>query len=317
MLKATRTINPQAPIIEVVPYNPNWPEKFAKESAKIRQALGENCIMIHHIGSTSIPGLAAKPVIDMVPVVKDILEVDSSSLEKLGYVSRGEYGMLFRRFFSTSECHVHIWEEGNAEIEKHLLFRDYLKGHSQDFNRYESLKRELAQNFRTDRTSYSLAKDDLVREILQKAGFQGLTMVQAFTDREWSAVKSMRQRCFFDRVDLQDPYTWTFEDDKHFHIVLMKGCEIIGYAHLQFWPDNRAALRIIVIEEAYRGKGVGGEFLKKLERWLSHQNIKSLHTQSSKEAYAFYKKLGYVEMPFNDPDGYESDPQDIDMGKIL
>ena len=168
-----------------------------------------------------------------------------------------------------------------------------------------------------DRASYTLSKDDLVKEMLHKAGFDGVTMVQALTDREWKTVKSMRQQYFFDVVNVQDPYTWTFENDKHFHIVLSKGIDIIGYAHLQFWPDNRAALRIIVIEEADRNQGLGTTFLKNLERWLVHQGIKTLHTQSSPAAYNFYKKTGYVEMPFNDPDGHESDPQDVDMGKNL
>lgn len=317
MLKVTRDILPNSPAVEVVPYNPLWPEMFAQEAAKIRQVLGENCVIIHHIGSTSIPGLAAKPIIDMVPVVKDILKVDSAALEQLGYGSRGELGMLFRRYFSNKALHLHIWEEGNPEIDKHLLFRNYLISHPNELKRYEALKLELAKSFKDDRASYTLSKDDLIKEMIQKAGFDGITMVQALTDREWAAVKHMRQHYFFDKVNIQDPYTWTFDDTRHFHIVLSKGCEIIGYAHIQFWPDQRAALRIIVIEEEHRKKGLGKKFLVDLERWLTHQNIKSLHTQASPEAYPFYKHLGYIEMPFNDPDGHKSDPQDIDMGKIL
>jgi N-acetylglutamate synthase-like GNAT family acetyltransferase len=175
----------------------------------------------------------------------------------------------------------------------------------------------LAETFKMDRTSYTLSKDDLVKEMLEKAEFQGITMVQALTDREWAAVKCMRYQYFFNGSGVQDPYTWTLEDENHFHIVLMKGCDIVGYAHVQFWPDNRAALRIIVIEEALRNQGMGLQFLKHIERWLTHQNIKSLHMQSPPAAYGFYHKAGYVEMPFNDPDGHESDSQDTDMGKKL
>ena len=317
MLKAKRQNNPKDPAVEVVPYDTRWPELFAQEAEKIRAALGENCITIHHIGSTSVPGLSAKPIIDMVPVVKDILKVDTSSLEKLGYEGRGELGMLFRRYFSNRSCHVHIWEDGNSEIDKQLIFRNYLREHPDELKRYEALKLDLAETFRMDRVSYTLSKDDFIKDMLQKAGFQGITMVQALTDREWEAVKSLRQRYFFDLNNVQDPYTWTFEDKAHFHIVLMKGCDIIGYAHLQFWSDNRAALRIIVIEENMRNQGMGGQFLKNLERWLTHQGIKSLHTQSSPTAYGFYKQAGYVEMPFNDPDGHESDLSDTDMGKVL
>jgi GrpB-like predicted nucleotidyltransferase (UPF0157 family)/N-acetylglutamate synthase-like GNAT family acetyltransferase len=317
MLKASRNINPNDPAVEVVPYDTRWPELFAVEAAKILAALGDNCIAIHHIGSTSVPGLSAKPIIDMVPVVKDILKVDTAAMEELGYRGRGELGMLFRRYFSNHVCHVHIWEEGNPEIDKHLIFRNYLIKYPSELKRYEALKLDLAEAFRMDRASYTLSKDNLVKEMLHKAGFQGITMVQALTDREWETVKRMRQQYFFDLVNVQDPYTWTFEDDKHFHIVLSKGCDIVGYAHLQFWPGSRAAVRIIVIEEAYRNQGLGSTFLKDIERWLTHQGIKSFHTQSSPAAYNFYKKSGYVEMPFNDPDFHESDPQDVDMGKIL
>lgn len=84
--------------IKVVPYNGNWPKMFEQESALIQQALGANCIIIHHIGSTSIPGLSAKPIIDMLPVVKNILEVDKATkaMESLGYEVKGEYGIALR-----------------------------------------------------------------------------------------------------------------------------------------------------------------------------------------------------------------------------
>ena len=317
MLKASRKTNPQDPAVEVVPYDPQWLELFTQEAAKIRAALGENCVAVYHIGSTSISGLSAKPIIDMVPVVKDILAVNAAALESLGYEGRGEMGMLFRRYFSNRVCHLHIWEEGNPEIDKHLIFRNYLIEHPDELKRYESLKLNLAKLFKQDRASYTLSKDDLIKEILQKAGFQGITMVQALTDREWEAVKRMRLHYFFNQFDKGDPYTWTFEDANHFHIVLMMGCDIVGYAHIQFWPNSRAALRIIVIEEAYRKQGLGQYFLAKLERWLTHQGIRSFHIQSSPEAQPFYKHAGYCEMPFNDPDGYKGDPRDIDLGKII
>src|SRR5436190_21363500 len=88
--------------IEVVPYNPAWPQLFEEEAAKIKQALGENCIAVHHIGSTAVPGLSTKPILDMSPVVLDIMRVDQAtpSMRSLGYEAKGEFGMLFRRFFT-------------------------------------------------------------------------------------------------------------------------------------------------------------------------------------------------------------------------
>ena len=94
-------VNQQLKLIEVVPYEPNWPMEFEQEAGQIKKALGDNCIEIHHIGSTSIPNLAAKPIIDMIPVVLDISKVDSANaaMQALGYEAKGEYGMLFRRYF--------------------------------------------------------------------------------------------------------------------------------------------------------------------------------------------------------------------------
>ncbi|CDZ81906.1 dephospho-CoA kinase/protein folding accessory domain-containing protein [Candidatus Rubidus massiliensis] len=87
--------------VKVVSYDPKWPLMFEAEAALIKQALGSNCLAVHHIGSTSIPGLSAKPIIDILPVVKNILEVDASTeaMENLGYDVKGEYGIAFRRYF--------------------------------------------------------------------------------------------------------------------------------------------------------------------------------------------------------------------------
>src|ERR1700691_4473702 len=87
--------------IEVIRYDPNWPAMFEQEATLIHRALGTNCLAIHHIGSTSVPGLSAKPIIDILPVVKNILDVDKATkvMEGMGYEAKGEYGVSFRRLF--------------------------------------------------------------------------------------------------------------------------------------------------------------------------------------------------------------------------
>jgi GrpB-like predicted nucleotidyltransferase (UPF0157 family) len=116
--------------IEVVEYDPSWPELFEIEAEQIKQALGRNCIEIHHIGSTSVPGLSAKPIIDMLPVVRDIQEVDKATkaMESLGYEAKGEYGMAFRRYFQKGKDirthNVHMYQEGDPEISRYLKFRN-------------------------------------------------------------------------------------------------------------------------------------------------------------------------------------------------
>lgn len=309
--------------IKVVAYNNEWPGMFEAEAKLIKQVFGDNCLAIHHIGSTAIPGLAAKPIIDILPVVKNILEVDTvnTGMEKLGYEAKGEYGMLFRRYFQKGGDHrthqVHVYENGNPEIERYLKFRDWMRAHAADRETYGKLKQELAEKYPNDILSYCMGKDVFVASIDNKTGFDGVRVVEALTDREWEAVRQLRQKYFFDRVPISDPYTWTFQHEAHKHLVLYKGSEIIGYAHIQLWPEKRSALRIIVIDEPYRNNGIGSDFLQICERWLKERGILALHIQSSPEAYQFYCKHAYIHLPFSDPDGYEGDPRDIEIGKVL
>ncbi len=307
--------------IEVVDYDPKWPELFKSEAEQVKQALGCNCVQIHHIGSTSIPGLSAKPIIDMLPVVRNIQEVDNAieAMESLGYEAKGEYGMAFRRYFQKGKSvrthHVHVYQEGDPEISRYLKFCDWMRSHKADAESYARLKLELAKKFPHDILQYCNGKDAFVASIDTKDGFDGWRIVKALTDREWNAVRAFRNKYFF--KSKEDPYTWTFTHKDHIHFVFYKNAEIIGYAHLQLWPESRAALRIIAIDEQHRNLGFGGQFLRLCERWLYHQGIKELLIQSSPEAYKFYRQHGYREMPFNDPDGYEGDPRDIEIGKCL
>lgn len=310
-------------IIEVVPYDPQWPKLFESEALLIQQALGDNCLAVHHIGSTSVPGLSAKPIIDILPVVKDILQVDTATkaMERLGYEAKGEYGIAFRRYFqkgSDVRTHnVHVFEEGDPEISRYLRFRDWMRIHNDDAQAYATLKIELALKFPQDILKYCFGKDAFVASIDAKDGFNGWRIVRALTDREWATVRALRQQYFFKLISSPDPFTWTFEHKDHIHFVFYKNADIIGYIHLHLWPEERAVLRMLVIDEPYRNRGFGSQFLKLCERWLLQQGIKSLLVQASQETHTFFCDHGYVEMTFEDPDRYEADSRAIRMGKCL
>ena len=307
--------------IEIIEYDPSWPELFEVEAKQIQQALGPNCIAVHHIGSTAIPELSAKPVIDILPVVRNIQEVDNATkaMESLGYEAKGENGIAFRRFFQKGgnlrTHHVHVYQEGDPEISRYLKFRDWMRTHPADAKKYGQLKAELAKKFPHDILQYCNGKDAFVASIDATDGFNGWRMVQALTNREWEAVRHFRQKYFF--KSKEDPYTWTFTHPDHIHFVLYKASEIIGYAHIQLWPEKRASLRIIVMDEHHRKLGWGSRFLRLCERWLYHQGYRKLLMQSTKVAYPFYNKDGYTPMPFEDPEGHETDPLDIEIGKCL
>ncbi|WP_341792919.1 GNAT family N-acetyltransferase [Rickettsia endosymbiont of Ceutorhynchus obstrictus] len=164
-------------------------------------------------------------------------------------------------------------------------------------------------------SSYKLI--EVVPYTLKKAGFKALRILKANDKTEWEAAKYFRQKYFFGLHNIEDPYTWTFNHTQHAHLVLYEGVEIIGYSHIQLWSDERAAMRIIVIDELKRNNNFGSKFLQVCEKWLKSKNYKTIHVESSPQALAFYRKNHYIEMPFNDPDGYESSEHDIAMGKKL
>lgn len=162
--------------IEVVDYDPQWSREFKKESKKIKSILGKNCIGIYHIGSTAVKGLKAKPIIDMMPVVKDISLVDehNKELEELGYECMGEYGIPGRRFFmkggDNRTHHLHVFEKTNqTEIERHLAVCGYLSSHSDVAKEYSELKATLAGKFTYDNDGYCNGKDAFVKNLEKKA----------------------------------------------------------------------------------------------------------------------------------------------------
>ena len=160
----------------VTEYNPLWPQLYRQEAEQIRAILRDNCVAIHHIGSTAVVGLCAKPVIDIMPVVVSLARVDAQkkAFEAIGYEVLGEFGIAGRRYLrkgGDERTHqLHIFEQGaDEQIERHLALRDYLRAHPQHAAVYGRLKRQLAQQFPWDIESYCDGKDDLVRKLEQAA----------------------------------------------------------------------------------------------------------------------------------------------------
>jgi len=153
--------------------------------------------------------------------------------------------------------------------------------------------------------------------MIEKTKQPELRMVRCTHPAEWEAARAFRQKYFFDLVPIADPYTWTFDHPKHVHLVLYQDNAVIGYTHLQLWPEKRSAMRIMVIDEPFRNQGFGGKFLALCEQWLKTQGYETLHMESRPESLNFYQQNGYKPMPFNDPEAHESDPRDIAVAKVL
>lgn len=166
--------------IQVVPYDPNWPFKFVSERSRLLEALGGwawatggVAVQIEHVGSTSVPGLAAKPCIDIAlgahpfPLEEGYIR----ALEGLGYEYKGENNIPGRQYFRRGphQVHLHVFQAGSGAIADLVAFRDYLRARAAARERYQVLKYELAREFRDDRTAYTDGKASLVRELLQEA----------------------------------------------------------------------------------------------------------------------------------------------------
>jgi GrpB-like predicted nucleotidyltransferase (UPF0157 family) len=160
--------------IVIVDYDPLWPEKFQRHAAIITRALGREALVIEHVGSTSVPGVAAKPIIDIDVLVKD----SSNEAAYLPALLAADYVLRVRepewhehRMFRTPQLdvHIHIFSIGCVEVARQLAFRDRLRSHAEDRLRYEALKRKLAREDWPDMDAYARAKSEMVEEIIARA----------------------------------------------------------------------------------------------------------------------------------------------------
>jgi GrpB-like predicted nucleotidyltransferase (UPF0157 family) len=159
-------------LIEIVDYQPDWPKQFEIHRQIIAAALGDSALRIEHIGSTSVPDLAAKPIIDILVVVQDSTAESTylPQLEVAGYVLRvREPDWNEHRMFKTPEknVHVHVYSAGCPEIERNLIFRNRLRQNIEDRRRYEQTKRELAAREWSDMNEYADAKTEVIESVIR------------------------------------------------------------------------------------------------------------------------------------------------------
>lgn len=158
--------------VRVVPHDPEWRRAFVVEAARIASALGPPVVRVHHIGSTAIPGLVAKPIIDLLLEVDAIERMDrqASSMEALGYEALGEFGIPGRRYFRKDDARgerthqVHAFREGSPEVVRHLAFRAYMAAHPDDAQAYGRLKQHLAGLHPEDIEAYMAGKDAYIKD---------------------------------------------------------------------------------------------------------------------------------------------------------
>lgn len=161
--------------VEIVPYDPAWPHRFQTLAGRLREALGPVAVRIDHIGSTSVPGLAAKPIVDVQISVAAFEPLDAFRLplERVGLVYRAGNTERTKRYFRETpgqrRTHVHVRRAGSFSEQFALLFRDFLRTHPDEALAYAALKRRLAEHYGHDRHGYLDAKEPYMWEIIRRA----------------------------------------------------------------------------------------------------------------------------------------------------
>lgn len=163
--------------VEVVAYSNSWRESFEDEADRISEALAMAITSIHHIGSTSVPGMCAKPIIDILIEARSLKNLDEQTIEmeKLGYEALGEFGISGRRYFRRSNStgirryQVHAFKSGSTDCQRHLAFRDYLIAHPAVALQYSELKGRLAKRFADDIDAYIDGKESFIKTHEAKA----------------------------------------------------------------------------------------------------------------------------------------------------
>jgi GrpB-like predicted nucleotidyltransferase (UPF0157 family) len=160
------------------PPQPGWAQLFEREAAMIRAIGGDEILAVHHVGSTAVLGVFAKPIVDIMPVVTSLSRVDElrGAFEAHAYIWKGEHGIERRRYVVRERedenedlTHIHIFEESHVEVTRHLAFRDFLRAEPKVATEYDELKRALAERFANERQRYQEEKGPFIEDVLRRA----------------------------------------------------------------------------------------------------------------------------------------------------
>lgn len=204
-------------VIRVIPHDPRWKSLFHEEEGRLRALLGEDAVRIHHIGSTSVPGLAAKPIVDVLAEVTEIEAVDRrrSAFGDGGYRWFGEYGIPGRRFLIRGfdpdrSHHVHVFAAGHERVRDHLEFRDYLIAHPGEAAAYGRLKIDLARRHPDDIDAYTAGKAAFIRESVRRAAAWAKSREEGGMNRDVRRLEEARREDFYRVHHESNGHGWCF-----------------------------------------------------------------------------------------------------------
>lgn len=302
--------------ITVVPYDPGWEKEFEREAEAIREILGEQCRGIYHIGSTAVPGLRAKPVIDLLAVVEDLEAADRQKprFEALGYECMGEFGIPGRRYFRkggderTHQIHMFA-ESSRRDIQRHLAVRDYLRAHREAAEEYGRLKAGLAKKFPYDIEGYCDGKDAFMKQLEQRALLWGQLQeisrgLEFHRLRDCPELLKPASRWFAEKWEIPaEIYRESMErglrnreEIPQWYAVTDTEGRIVGGAGLidndfHSRKDLTPNLCALYVEEAYRNRGLAATILDALPAEAGRMGYRKLYLVTDHRN--FYEKCGW------------------------
>lgn len=287
--------------IKLENYNPKWQDFFTNEKHMIQNSFTKsesknNLEDIIHVGSTSIEGLVAKPIIDIILVVKNSDQINKV-LSGAGYRYKGEYNIPMRKMYGKNddyEVYLHAYETGHPEIKLNLLFKDYLKNNPSIRDEYSNLKKSIIEKNNshtklssTGITTYNLDKNDFIQKVLNKAGFNELCIRLCTQSMEWENYNLIKENYF---LKINKKINITDNDPNHKHVALYKGTNVIGAAEVKLSPPN-AFLEFLGLNNRVQTEiqEIKCYFLKNLENWVKKIGVLFLTTSIPKEEVLFYE----------------------------
>lgn len=295
--EAKKSIVPKS--IFISDYNPRWPIFFQEEAAKIKSFMMDDFIDIYHVGSTSVPGLSAKPIIDIILVTNDLEKTKSYlTSSNLLYRYKGEYNLPLRDLYGKQgeyEIYLHVHKKGSPEIKLNLLFSEFLRNNKNIRKKYEAVKINASntqgseEKVSTGITQYNLMKNAVIVSILREAGFNELCVRFATQNVECETFSQIRSS-FFSDIQLVDNAACLSGETKKF--VLYRGSDIIGAACLSDLGLGRFSIDFLLTKD----ENIDGFFklLTVIEEWIKERKHDgSLFAIALKEQQELYLSLGF------------------------
>ena len=282
-----------APLI-IVPHNPEWAVFFEQEAQKIKACMGDVCLDVIHVGSTSVEGLSAKPIVDIILVTNNLQQAGKLLTEKLGYRYKGEYNLPLSDLYGKKdkwEIYLHVYLAWNEEIRLNVSFRDYLRSHPDAKKAYEAIKIQASQaQSATEKTStgitqYNLLKNDQIVSILKATGFDGLCVRFATQQAEHQAFDLYKKEFYGGSSEEKQLPT----DVKKF--VIYKGTDIEGAAELLAIGEDRYLLNFLNTSS----KECSKQLLQVILLWLKERFTSGIVLATLSEPQAeLYLEAGFT-----------------------